>query len=111
MAITLASLKKGREIKPPLIVRYGVHGIGKTSWAAEAIDPVICQTEEGANAFDVVKFPLSRSIHDVFGAISALMNEEHSFKTFVLDTIDWYERLVHNEVRQKHGESIFADLS
>lgn len=29
MAITLSSLKKGRELKPPMILGFGTHGVGK----------------------------------------------------------------------------------
>lgn len=109
MAITLSSLKKGREIKPPLILQYGVHGIGKSTWASEAPAPVFIQTEEGLNTLDVVKFPLAKGVDDVYGAIGALAKEDHQFKTVVIDTIDWFERLVHMEVRKRHGESIFTD--
>lgn len=109
MAITLSSLKRGREIKPPLIVFYGVHGIGKSTWGSEAVEPVFIQTEEGLNTLDVTKFPKATSVHDVYLAIAALAKEEHTFKTVVLDTIDWFEKLVHFEVRKVHGEAIFTD--
>lgn len=109
MAISLSSLKRGREIKPPLMVLYGVHGIGKSTWASEAPAPVFIQTEEGLNTLDVVKFPLAKSIDDVFSAIAALCNEDHEFQTVVLDTADWFERLVHDEVRKLHGETVFTD--
>jgi len=109
MGISLSTLKRGKEVKPPLILLYGVHGIGKSTWASEAPDPVFIQTEEGLNTLDVVKFPLSKTIDDVYGAIGALVNEDHKFKTCVIDSIDWAEQLVHKAVRQKHGESIFTD--
>lgn len=109
MAVTLSSLKKGREIKPPLIVLFGTHGVGKSTWASQAPDPVFIQTEEGLNTLDVVKFPRATSIQDVYDSIGALAKEEHSFKTVVLDTIDWFEKLVHAQVRKEHKETIFAD--
>lgn len=107
--LSLSSLKRGREIKPPIIALYGVHGIGKSSWAAEAPSPVFIQTEEGLNTLDVVKFPLCKSVDEVFQALNSLINEQHSFQTVVIDTLDWFEQLVHREVRRINGDTIFAD--
>ena len=109
MAINLQSLKKGMEVKPPLTLLYGVHGIGKSSWAAQAPSAVFIQTEEGLNTLDVVKFPKANSVDEVMQAITALYNEPHEFKTLVIDSIDWFEKLVHQEVRKQNGETIFAD--
>lgn len=109
MAISLQSLRRGPEVKPPLILMYGVHGIGKSTWASEAYNPVFIQTEEGLNTLDVTKFPKANSVDEVFQQIGVLANEEHEFKTLVIDTVDWFERLVHSEVRKVHGESIFSD--
>jgi hypothetical protein len=61
------------------------------------------------NTLDVVKFPRATTHQDVYDAIGALSKEEHSFKTVVVDTIDWFERLVHTEVRRIHKDTIFAD--
>lgn len=109
MAITLASLKKGRELKPPLILMHAVPGIGKSTWASEALNPVFIQTEEGLNTLDVVKFPLAKTVDDVFDSIGALAKEDHGFNTVVIDTLDWFEKLAHNRVREEKGADIFTD--
>lgn len=109
MALSLDSLKRGKEIKPPTIFLYGVPGVGKSTLASESRNPVFIQTEEGLNTLDVVKFPLATSVDDVFQAIGVLANEEHKFDTLVLDSVDWFEQLVHRDVRKKHGETIFSD--
>lgn len=109
MAITLASLKKGLEVKPPLTLLYGVHGVGKSTWASEAPNAVFIQTEEGINNLDVTKFPKCNTVADVMDQLAALYNEEHNFETLVLDSIDWFEKIVHRKVREIHGETIFAD--
>ena len=109
MAISLKSLKKGLEIKPPTIILYGVAGIGKSTWASEAPNPVFIQTEEGLNTLDVAKFPLAKNINDVYESIGALVNEQHDFQTLIIDSIDWFEKLVHIDVRKTHGEDVFTD--
>ena len=47
MAISLASLERSSAIKPPRILVHGVHGVGKTTFAAGAPDPVFIVTEDG----------------------------------------------------------------
>lgn len=110
MAISLASLKKGRELKPPMVLGYGVPGVGKSSWASQAPNAIFLQTEEGLNSLDVVKTPKLNSIEEVFQWIGILVKEDHSYQTLVLDTIDHFEQLVHRHVRQVHGEGIFSEF-
>lgn len=109
MAISIASLKKGRELKPPMILAYGVHGVGKSTWASESDAPVFLQTEEGLNSLDVTKTPKLNSIDEVFHWIGTLVKEDHDYKTCVLDTVDHFEQLVHKHVRAVHGDAIFTD--
>lgn len=98
MAISLASLKKTGAARPPRIVLYGVHGIGKSTFAASAPSPVFIPTEEGLDAVDAVAFPLCTSFEDIMGSISSLAEEDHDFGTVVIDSADWAEQLVHKKV-------------
>lgn len=110
MAISLSMLKKGREIKPPFILHYGVHGIGKSTWAAGASNPIFIQLEEGLNTLDVVKTPRLDSIDQVFEWIHVLIKEEHPYSECVMDSIDHFEGLVHKKVREVYGDAIFTDF-
>jgi hypothetical protein len=92
MAISLANLRQRSDRKPPRLLTYGTHGIGKTSLAQSFPSPVFLQTEE--SEVDVPTFGLLRSYGDVFGALSALYTEQHDFRTVVLDSLDWLEPLV-----------------
>lgn len=92
MAISLSSLRQRSDRKPPRLLTYGTHGIGKTSLAQSFPSPVFLQTEE--SEVDVPTFGLLRSYADVFGALSALYTEAHDFRTVVLDSLDWLEPLV-----------------
>lgn len=109
MAISLASLKKGRELKPPMIMIYGTHGVGKSTLASESDAPVFLQTEEGLNSLDVTKTPKLNSVDEVYNWIGTLVKEDHPYRTCVIDTIDHFEGLVHKHVRETHGDTIFAD--
>lgn len=100
MAVSLDSIRSGRRMKPPKIVIYGVGGIGKTSFAAGAPNPIFLFTEEGQGLLDVPRFelrpddPVLRSWQEITGAIDALMVGEHTFSTLVLDGIDFAEALL-----------------
>ena len=98
MAISLASLKKTGVARPPRIVLYGVHGIGKSTFAAGAPSPVFIPTEEGLDAVDATAFPLCKSFEDIMDSIGALASEDHDFATVVIDSADWAEQLVHKKV-------------
>ncbi|WP_366139442.1 AAA family ATPase [uncultured Endozoicomonas sp.] len=47
MAISLESISRSTGIKAPGIVEHGPAGVGKTTFAANAPNPVFIQTEDG----------------------------------------------------------------
>jgi hypothetical protein len=103
MAISLKSLKKTGVARPPRIVLYGTHGIGKSTFAAQAPNPVFIQTEEGLDAINVTAFPLCQSYEDIMDAIGSLAQEDHDFGTVVIDSADWAEQLVHKRVAKDNN--------
>lgn len=103
MAISLESLNRRSSPKPPRIVIYGVHGVGKTTFAANAPAPVVVQTEDGLGTIDVPHFPLAKTYADVMDAFQALYTESHEFQTVVVDSLDWMEPLVWQETCLRNG--------
>ena len=91
--IDLNSISKNT-IMPQRIVIYGLAGIGKSTFAAGAKNPIFIPTEDGLGDLDVQKFPLATSFEDVIEALGALGREEHNFDTVVIDSLDWLEPLV-----------------
>jgi len=83
-----------RKAAPPRIVLHGIHGIGKSTWAAGAPAPIFIQTEDGLVNIDVPHFPVARSLDEVFDYMAMLINEKHEYKTVVIDTADWLEKLI-----------------
>jgi len=110
MAISLASLRRTAVKRPPRVLAYGIHGVGKSTFAAAAPSPVFIQTEEGLDALDVQAFPLARSFADAMDAIGALYEEEHEFKTVVIDSVDWLEQLIFKDVAQEQKVSSIEDI-
>jgi AAA domain len=104
MAISLSSLRRGPLRRPPRIVLMGTEGVGKSTWANSAPNPVFIQTEDGLDALDVnASFEMARSLPDVIDAISALIGDEHSFRTVVIDTADWLEHLIHRQIAAENN--------
>lgn len=111
MAISLNSIKRSGTPRPPTIMVYGVHGIGKTSLAASAPNPVFLQTEDGLGTIESDTFGILKSYSDIMDAVGALYNEDHNFKTVVLDSADWTEPLIHAETCSIHGWKSIDDGS
>ncbi|UPT53094.1 AAA domain protein [Synechococcus phage Yong-M3-232] len=98
MAISLKSLNRLSAPKPPRIVLYGVHGIGKNTFASAAPKPVLINIEDGQpSETPIDAFPRAQSFADVMGALTALCSEEHDFETAVVDSLDWLEPMVWRE--------------
>lgn len=95
MAISLANLNRLSSPKPPRIIVYGPHGVGKNTFAGSAPKPVLINIEDGHPAGqDITSFPQAKSFGDVMEAMTALYSEEHDFETLVVDSLDWLEPLV-----------------
>jgi hypothetical protein len=103
MATSLSSLRRGPRVRPPRVVLAGTPAIGKSTWANSAPSPIFIPTEDGLDAIDVhAAFDVAESLQDVLDAIGVLINQDHDFKTVVLDSADWLERLVHKQVAAAH---------
>ena len=61
------------------------------------------QTEDGLGEIDCCKFPLAQSVEDVIIELTALRDEEHNFRTVVIDSLDWLERLIFDEICKEFG--------
>ena len=103
----MEQIQSGKQPAPRRIMLYGTHGIGKSTWGSMATKPVFIQTEDGLGEVACDKFPLARSFNDVIRALSELYTEAHPYQTVVVDSLDWLERLIWEDVcRQKTVESI-----
>lgn len=89
--------------KPPRILIYGPQGLGKSTFGSLADTPVFIQTEDGLDAIDVPAFPLAKSFADVMESLTKLAEEEHDFKTVVIDSLDWLEPMLWKQVAAENN--------
>ena len=54
----LDSVKRSFNQAPPRIVMYGVGGVGKSTFAASAPNPIFIPVEDGISTLDVDAFPV-----------------------------------------------------
>lgn len=101
MAITLQSISRNSAMRAPRVMLYGPHGIGKSTFGASAPGAIFIQTEDGLGTLDVAHFPLAKSNQDVLDAIGALYTEGHDFQTVVVDSLDWLDTLIWNDINAR----------
>lgn len=95
----LANVTSGKVLDAPMrLVVYGIHGVGKSGFAAAAPAPIFLCPENGADHIDVPRFDEPETWGDVLDAVRELTVTEHSYKTFVIDTLDWLEPLCWREL-------------
>lgn len=108
MAFNLKAIQKNTALSAPRIAVYGVEGIGKTTFAAGAPKPIFICTEDGLGSLQVDHFPLATKVQDVLDAIQALLQEAHDFGTVVIDSVDWLDNLIWQDVESKHDAKDLA---
>lgn len=90
----LASILTGAKPGPRRMLVYGTAGIGKSTFATCAPSPIVIQTEDGLGEIDCHKFPVASSLAAVPENLGALYAEDHPYRTVVIDSLDWLERLI-----------------
>lgn len=103
MAISLNSIKLTTALSAPFVLVYGEAGVGKTTWASQAPNPVFIFTENGAGSLTLKAFPKVTSFGEVMDAIEVLYNEDHPYESVVIDSLDHLEPLIWAEVCAQHG--------
>lgn len=108
--MNIADIQTGRTASPRRVMLYGVHGVGKSTFGSMAETPIVIQTEEGLNDIGVDRFPLATTYDDVKNALVSLYSEDHDYKTVVIDSLDWLERLIHARVCQDKSVKSIEDI-
>ena len=98
MSILASTIHRGPLARAQKAVIFGPEGIGKSTLAAQFPAPVFLDTEGGTHHLDVARLPAPKSWADVTAAVAALATEAHEFKTLVIDTADWLEKLLVDHV-------------
>ena len=99
----LSTIQRGKQSLPPRIMLYGVEGIGKSTFGSQCPAPVFIQTEDGLAEIDCDKFPLATTFDDFISYLNSLLSERHDYQTIVIDSLDWLERLIWDDLCRQYS--------
>jgi hypothetical protein len=103
-------INKGKRAAPRRVLLYGVAGVGKSTWAAKAPGALFLNIEDGLADIDCDSTQPLRSFSEVIDAINWLITEEHDYKTVVIDSLDWVEKMIHRDIAIAAGKETIADI-
>jgi hypothetical protein len=86
----LANIKKGVLDTPVRVLIYGAEKVGKSTFAAGAPSPIFLGAENGTERLDVERLQPSTWAEAVEW-VDELATEKHSYKTLVVDPVNWLE--------------------
>lgn len=98
---------RGRIPKGQRIVLYGVEGVGKTTFAAQFPFAVFSDTEGSTLPYDNIdrldpdNCPI-KSYQQLKQQATYILNNPNSCGTYVIDTFDWAERLISDDLCAKY---------
>lgn len=101
-------INKGKKARARRMLLYGENGIGKSSLASRFPNPVFLNLEDGLGDLDVESTNVIRSVGEFVGCLVHLSDTK--YETIVVDTIDWLEKLIFNEVAENAGKKTIDDI-
>ena len=104
------NINTGKQHKPIKAVIYGPEGIGKSTFASKFPAPLFIDTEGSTSRMDVARTDTPSSLEMLRSMLVELSDNNHGYKTLVLDTADWAERLCVQAVCAKNGKSGIEDF-
>lgn len=103
--------------QPPRLFVYGPEGVGKTTFGAEAPSPIFIRAEDGivklkdpytGQPLSPARMPVLQSFDHAIECLRWLHQQQHPFQTLVIDSADWIERLIHQEIMRASGAESMA---
>jgi len=100
---TLANPKD--KIRAPKGIVYGSVGVGKTIFGLNAFKRILLNCENGSAYTNKGVTEYLRTWKEMLPWIEAIANEQHDYKTFVVDTVDWLLRRIEEHVSGTDGKA------
>lgn len=106
----LSLLKPSVEFKKPKMIVYGTEGIGKSTFASQAPNPIVLDLENGMDLINIPKYKADNFVK-VLDLFSSLLSQEHNFEYVLIDSLDWLERLMISHLCHVHNAKSLVDRS
>ncbi len=98
MAFSLDSITNSKGSSPPRILIHGMPKVGKSTFFSKAPNTLYMQIEDGLKGLSVDHTPVMKTFTDVIEVLDVLLTQKHEYKTLVIDSADWLEQLIHQQV-------------
>lgn len=96
-------IERGRRHRPVRAGFYGPEKLGKSTLAAKFPSPIVLDTEDGTHHLDVARVSIG-SWDELRAAIAEIGSKPTEFKTVVIDSADWAERLLVEHLLAEHKQ-------
>ena len=106
----MLNITSGVQPRAQRVVIYGVEGIGKTTLASQAPDPLFIDTEGGTAHLDVKRLPRPKDWKELLALTGEAAREPDAYGTLVIDTMDWAEQLLVEHVLKKYEKKGIEDF-
>ena len=100
---------RGKQKSAARVVMYGTEGIGKSTMASQFPSPLILDTEDGSKHLDCARvicgdwITLESTMHE-------LVRDAQGFETIVIDSADWMERIMIDQIVRQAGKKSIEDF-
>ena len=105
----LSAIPDTLTVQPPKLVLYGPAAMGKSTFAAQAPNVIFANVEKGLKYINTKGIEIN-NYQDMLDLITALLTQEHDRQTLAVDTVDWLERLVFEQVCSEHHVKSIEDI-
>ena len=102
------NITKPDGLKPIIATFFGEGGVGKTELASLFPNPIFIRTEDGTESLigkDVYQLPIVKNSDEVVDQIKFLGEEDHNYKTLVIDSITKLNQILMDEIIKIDGKS------
>lgn len=104
------NITKGKVKTALKVVVYGQEGVGKSTFASHFPDPVFIDTEGSTKQLDVARFDPPTSWEMLLSQVDYIKQNPSGFRTLVIDTADWAEKLCIRKVCDKAKKDGIEDF-
>jgi hypothetical protein len=103
-------IQTGKKTGPVRAVIYGGEGLGKTTTAAQLTGPVLFfDLEDGTSQLDVARVSIN-SWPELLTSLAEIAKYPSGFRTLVIDSADWAERLCSEDLLKTSGKKSIEDF-
>lgn len=104
-------ITRGKRARAQRVIIYGPEGIGKSSFAAQFPEPLFIDTEGSTDNMDVARMDDKPTSYTMLkNQIAFVKANPTCCKTLIIDTIDWAESLIVEDVCAQHGKKGIEDF-